>query len=135
MPEHFTTDELASKVPITEGAKILTVRSKEGDDALEKKLRERSCNVTRLNAYTEAVRSRPINAVKKDDLVVFGSSYILDIFTKLLMNVKPSEIYALPIGPKTLSKAMEYGYKIKGSVKTYTYEGVFETLRDMINGI
>ncbi|MGC9211756.1 MAG: uroporphyrinogen-III synthase, partial [Nitrososphaeria archaeon] len=30
VPEHFTTDELASKIPVANGAKILTVRSKQG---------------------------------------------------------------------------------------------------------
>ncbi len=135
VPEHFTTDELASKIPVANGAKILTVRSKQGDDILEKTLTERSCHVTRLNAYTEVIRSRPVNFIKKDDFVVFGSSYILEIFTKLLKNVRPSEIFALPIGPKTFSRAIDYGYKIRGSVKTYTYEGVFETLREMLNGV
>jgi uroporphyrinogen-III synthase len=134
MPKHYTTAALAEEIAISKGEKVLTVRSKEGDDLLEKKLSERSCYVTRLNAYKEIVRRRTIS-LKKDDVVVFGSSYILQSFTKLLKNVKPEDLFAIAIGPKTLSKAKELGYRIKGNVKTYTYEGVFESLRDTLNGL
>ncbi len=129
MPERYTTVELALNIPIAHRSKILTVRSKLGDESLERILKERGCEVTRLNAYSEFIRTRPISFIKKDDIVVFGSSFILESFTKLLRNVKPQEIFAIPIGPKTLLKAIELGYKIRGNVKTYTYEGVFETLR------
>jgi len=134
VPEHYTTLDLAREIIVSNGEKVLTVRSKEGDNLLEKELSKRSCYVMRLNAYEEIVRRRTL-PLKKGDVVVFGSSYILESFTKLLKNVKPKDLFAVAIGPKTLSKAKELGYRIKGNVKTYTYEGVFESLREMINGL
>ncbi len=134
LPENYTTSALADELPAEAGKRVLTVRSKEGGSELEEALSKRGFIVRRINAYENVKRRKPIREVSDNDIVIFGSSEIVRTFAELSREVRPANLYAVPIGPKTLNECTRLGYRILFVPKVYTYEEIFEELRSLKNG-
>ncbi|MGC8569128.1 MAG: uroporphyrinogen-III synthase [Nitrososphaeria archaeon] len=133
MPEKYTTSALADELPAEGGKRVLTVRSEDGDNELEESLSKRGFLVRRIDAYESVKRKQPIREVSGNDIVIFGSSEIVRTFTDLT-KVKPADLYAIPIGPKTLDECKRLGYRVLFVPKVYTYEEIFKELRSLKYG-
>ncbi len=135
LPREYTTISLANTIPITHFNKVLTVRAQEGDNELEEILKQRGAIVTRINVYRQAQRRKKIRGINAGDIVVFGSKNEAKIFVSLLHGVKPTDLYALPLGPRVQEELKKLNFTLLPLPKVYTFEGALRELEATLSGL